>query len=96
LKIFDRQRLDRFCTKHADARRWIEIWLGDVESARWASPHDIRDRYPSASFLGKGIVIFNVKGNAYRLEISVAYTTGIVAIEWAGTHAEYEARNRRR
>jgi mRNA interferase HigB len=96
LKIFDRQRLDRFCAKHADARRWVENWLSSAETARWLSPHDIRDRYPAASFLGNSVVVFNVKGNAYRLEVSVAYTTGIVAIEWVGTHREYDERNKRR
>jgi mRNA interferase HigB len=41
-------------------------------------------------------VVFNVKGNAYRLEVMVAYRTGSVAIEWIGTHAQYDERNKRR
>lgn len=96
MKIFDRERLDRFASKHADARKWVENWLSAVESARWLSSHDIRRSYASASFIGEGVVIFNVKGNAYRLEVSVAYRTGIVAIEWIGTHADYDERDRRR
>ncbi len=96
MKILDRERLEKFCRKHADARNWIENWLADVESAAWATPQDIRQRYASASFLAGGVVIFNVKGNAYRLEVSVAYRTGTVAVEWAGTHAEYDERNRKR
>ena len=90
MKVLDRERLGQFCSKHADARRWIESWLSDVESSRWATPQDIRRRYASASFLAGGLVIFNVKGNAYRLEVMVAYRTETVAIEWAGTHAEYD------
>ncbi len=96
MKILGRELLERFCRRHANARQWIENWLADVESAAWASPHDIRTRYASASFLPGGPVVFNVKGNAYRLEVRVAYRTGIVAIEWAGTHAEYDERNKRR
>ena len=95
MQILDRERLEQFCRKHADARKWIESWLGDVETARWLRP-DIRGHYASASFLAEGVVIFNVKGNAYRLEARIAYRTGIVAIEWAGTHAEYDERNRKR
>lgn len=96
MKILDRERLERFCQRHADARPWIENWLADVESAAWASPHDIRKRYAAASFLPGGLVIFNLKGNAYRLEVSVAYRMGVVAVNWAGTHAEYDERNKRR
>jgi mRNA interferase HigB len=76
--------------------RAIENWLADVESAVWTTPQDIRRRYASASFLPQGVVVFNVKGNAYRLEVSVAYRTGVVVIEWIGTHREYDERNKRR
>ena len=96
MKILDRERLERFCRKHSDARAWIENWLADVESAAWATPQDIRRRYASASFLPGNVVVFNVKGNAYRMEGTVAYRTGVVVIEWIGTHREYDLRNRRR
>ena len=56
----------------------------------------MRERYPSASFLGGGVTIFNVKGNSYRLEASVAYKTGTVVVRWLGTHGEYDERNKNR
>jgi mRNA interferase HigB len=96
MKVLDRERLQRFCRKHNDARRWIENWLADVQTAVWTTPEDIRRRYASASFLPENVVIFNVKGNTYRLEVTVAYRTGVVAIEWIGAHKEYDERNKRR
>jgi mRNA interferase HigB len=96
MKVLDRERLERFCRRHSDARGWIENWLADVESAAWRTPQDIRRRYASASFLAEGVVIFNVKGNAYRLEVTVAYRTGVVAIDWIGTHRAYDERNETR
>ena len=96
MKVLGRDRLELFCRTHADARRWIDNWLADVESAAWTSPHDIRQRYATASFVGGGLVIFNVRGNAYRLEVGVAYRTGVVSVEWIGTHADYDERNKRR
>jgi mRNA interferase HigB len=96
VKILNREALERFCRKHADARNWIENWIADVESATWQTPHDVRKRYAVVSFLPEARVTFNVKGNAYRLEVSVAYRTGTVAVEWAGTHSEYDERNRKR
>jgi len=96
MRIAGRERLEQFCRKHADARTWIEHWLADVETAVWATPQDLRNRYASASFLPEGVVIFNVKGNAYRLEVAVAYRAATVSIRWAGTHREYDQRNRSR
>lgn len=96
MRVAGRERLQLFCRKHADARDWIERWLADVELAVWTKLQDIRDRYASASFLAESVVIFNVKGNAYRLEVAVAYRTGTVSIRWTGTHREYDERNRKR
>lgn len=96
MRIAGRERVQSFCAKHADARAWVERWLADVELAVWTTPQHIRNQYASASFLPDGVVIFNVRGNAYRLEVAVAYRTGTVSIRWAGTHREYDERNRRR
>lgn len=96
MKIVGRSRLEAFCDRHADARKWIEHWLSEVEVARWTTTQNIRARYASASFLAGNLVIFNVKGNDYRLEVSVAYQTSVVVVRWVGTHAEYDQRNRKR
>ncbi len=96
MKVVGRDKLDAFCAKHAAARKWIENWLADVETATWITPQDIKNRYPSVSFLAENVVILNVKGNDYRLEALVAYKTALIVIRWIGTHAEYDARNRDR
>jgi len=96
MTVVGRGVLDAFCLKHADARQWIGHWLAEVDAASWASPHDIRQRYGSASFLPGNAVVFNVRGNDYRLEVTVAYRTSVVVVNWAGTHAEYDRRNANR
>lgn len=96
MKIAGRNLLDAFCAKHTDARSWIENWLSDAEAATWTKPQDLKDRYASASVLAGNTVIFNVKGNDYRLEVVCAYRTGVVFVKWVGTHAEYDDRNRKR
>ena len=82
--------LDSFCAKHADCRKWVANWLSDVRGSNWKTTHDIKNRYPSASFLEERIVIFNVRGNEYRLVVQVTFNIGVVEIKWAGTHSEYE------
>jgi len=93
MRVVGRETLDRFCLRHADARKWISSWLTEVESSTWTTPQAIKDRYSTASFVGGNSVIFNVKGNDYRMEVVVAFKTGIVAVNWIGTHAEYDERN---
>jgi mRNA interferase HigB len=96
MRIIGRRILEEFCRRHPDTRRWIENWLADVGSAVWCSPTELKSSYATASFLAGNVVIFNVKGKAYRLETTVAYGVGVVSVSWAGTHAGYDARNRRR
>ena len=90
MRVIGRKRLADFCDKHGDARDWISTWVGEVEAAVWRSPHDIRKRFVTVSFLGGGGVVFNVKGNKYRLMALVAYQTQLVIVQWLGTHAEYD------
>ena len=96
MRVVGRNVLDSFCARHADARRWIEAWLHETEAALWLTQQHIKSRYATCSFLPSNTVIFNVKGNQYRLEVVVAYEVGIVSVVWAGTHAEYDERNRKR
>lgn len=96
MKVVGRNRLDEFCAQYPDARGWVENWLADVEAATWTTPHQLKARYSSASLLGAGVTIFNVRGNEYRLETTIAYKTATVVVMWVGTHAEYDKRNKSR
>lgn len=84
--------LSAFCDEHADCRKWISNWVRDVKQSTWATTHDIKSRYPTASFLASNVVIFNVRGNDYRLEVQVTLAVGVVVVKWIGTHAEYTKR----
>lgn len=88
--------LTTFTSKHTDARSWIENWIADVEGSVWTVSQDIKNKYASASFLANNVVIFNVKGNSYRLETQISYKISIVTVRWAGTHEEYDKRNKGR
>lgn len=92
MRIVGRDKLHEFVGTYADARPWISNWLLETEKASWRVPQDIKDLYGSASFLAGNIVVLNVKGNRYRLELLIAYGTGTVVVRWIGTHAEYSKR----
>lgn len=89
MRISGRDKLDEFAGSHADAKSWIENWIAYTQLAVWKTPQDIKNQYSSASFLANNVVIFNVRGNRYRLELLVAYKTGTVVVRKIETHAEY-------
>jgi len=62
----------------------------DVCAADWKTPQDVKNHYSSASFLPDRVIIFNVKGNSYRLVVQCAFNTKHVVVKWVGTHAEYD------
>lgn len=82
--------LEELKSSHGDARGALDAWRAEVQAATWLSPQDIKERYASASFLSGNRVIFNIKGNSYRLVVKVRFQNGIVMIEWGGTHADYD------
>lgn len=96
VRIVGREKLGEFCSIHGEARKWIANWTSEVEAAAWQSPQAIKEQYPAASFLADNVVIFNVRGNAFRLEVLVAYRTGVLQVVWAGTHAQYDRRHSKR
>lgn len=92
MRILNRDKLFNFMKKHADSRSWIKSWIAEVEEYNWSEPQDVKERYASVSFLKDNVLIFNVKGNMYRLEVAVAYKNSVVSIRWIGTHSEYDKR----
>ncbi|MGA8222266.1 MAG: type II toxin-antitoxin system HigB family toxin [Candidatus Acidiferrales bacterium] len=68
----------------------LDAWFHEPLRARWKGPTDIRKAYANASIVGPDRVVFNIKGNDYRLVVAVNYRHQIVFIKWIGTHADYD------
>ncbi len=93
MRIIKRHIIDDFKSKHADARKPLENWLAIVSLSSWETPSDIKKVFGSADFLPDNRVVFNIKGNRYRLVVEVLFTRGAVAIVRIGTHSEYDKWN---
>jgi len=89
MDIVVRRVIDSFIKKHPDGKGSVKAWYYEAKQALWNNPMDIKQQYANASFLADNIVIFNIKGNGYRLVTKIAYNTKKVFIKWIGTHAEY-------
>jgi len=68
----------------------LEAWFKLVKAARWASSAELKEQLRSASIVSAQRVVFNIKGNDYRLVAGVNYQSQAVFIKWIGTHAEYD------
>lgn len=90
MRIISRKTLREFWEKHPDAQPPLQAWYFDVKHSRWNSPADIKNIYRNASFLADNRVVFNIKGNKYRLVAAIQYDFGIVYIRFVGTHKEYD------
>jgi mRNA interferase HigB len=72
------------------ARSQYDAWLDIVARAEWRNPEDVKASYLKASILKASAVVFNIKGNDYRLIARVQYQAGALAIRFFGTHAGYD------
>jgi mRNA interferase HigB len=76
---------------HRALKSALDAWFYEVRHAAWKNPTEIKARYAHASIVGDDRVVFNIKGNAYRLVVAVDYNRGIAFIKWLGTHKEYDS-----
>ncbi len=90
MRVISRRTLKQFWERHADAEQPLRAWFRETKAADWTTPAEVKDRYPSASVLANDRLVFNVKGNHYRLVVAVRYDLGVAFIRFVGTHAEYD------
>jgi mRNA interferase HigB len=82
--------LRTFWEIHPNAGQPLQAWYEDARYALWQSPADIKAVYRNASIIANNRVVFNIKGNDYRLIVAVNYRLGIVYIRFVGNHKEYD------
>ena len=91
MRVIAVSHLRDFWLKHADAEQPLRAWLAAVQAVKWVKPSDITAQFTTASILKGRRVVFNIKGNDYRLVAAVAYRYGAVYVKFVGTHAQYDA-----
>ena len=91
MRVISKASLVEFWAKYPNSKHALQTWFEDASRAKWLSPQDIKLRYASASFVSSNRVVFNIKGNDYRLVVAVAYRFGAVYIKFVGTHKQYDA-----
>ncbi|MBI3971220.1 MAG: type II toxin-antitoxin system HigB family toxin [Chloroflexi bacterium] len=96
MRIISRRTLREFVARRAGhkdqaaLKAALDAWFDEGRRARWAGTADVKRLYASASIVSADRIVFNIKGNDYRLVVAVDFEKGIVWIKWIGTHADYD------
>ena len=90
MRVIAKRTLREFWTRYSDCEQQLKSWYQEAEKNEWRNAHEIKREYPSASVLGDNRVVFNIKGNKYRLIVRINFQYQIMWIRFIGTHKEYD------
>jgi len=93
MRIIAKKTLRAFWETHLDAEEPLLAWFREVEREDWDTPAKVKVKYWNASIIGDNRVVFNIKGNDYRLVVKINYPYRVAYVRFVGTHTEYDAIN---
>lgn len=93
MKIVSVKILKDFWLQHPDSEQHLKAWVDEAKYAVWLQPTDIKAKYRNASVLKNRRIVFNIKGNHYRLIVAIAYKFGAVYVKFIGTYQQYDLIN---
>ena len=95
MRIIKEKTLTEYCklSKYRKAEESLKAWIYEIRYSIWCNASELKSKYGNASIISSKRVVFNIKGNDYRLIVDVEYKLKIVFIVWFGTHAEYDKIN---
>jgi len=90
-RIIAKRTIREFWEKHPDSKEYLQTWYETVKGAKWKNPNEIKQFYTTISILKNSRVVFNIKGNDYRLVAKINYKKQWLFIRFIGTHKDYDA-----
>jgi len=93
VRVISKKTLREFWSKHNDCEQQLKSWYKEASESIWKSPLEIKKDYPTASIIQNNRVVFNIKGNNYRLIVKINYDFEVVWVRFIGTHADYDKIN---
>ena len=89
-RIFAKRTLRQFWEKYPDSEQYLKTWYDTAMSSDWKTPADVKKSYANASILKESRIVFNIKGNTYRLIAKINFEKQWIFIRFIGTHDEYD------
>jgi len=93
MRVIAKSTLRDFWEIHRDAEQTLRTWYADVEAATWRTPMEIKAQFGNASVVGDNRVVFNIRGNKYRVVVRFNYAWQVAYIRFVGTHEQYNLIN---
>ena len=96
VRVIARKTLIDYVNNKVDSRlrktvkSQLDAWFAETRAANWSSPAELKQHYRSASIISTERVVFNIKGNEFRLIVAIEYSAKVVLVVWIGTHKEYD------
>lgn len=90
MRIIAKKTLREFWKLHKDAEQPLRSWYDIVRKENWIRFNEIKSQFRNASIVGNDRVVFNIKGNSYRLVVRVDFNWKVMFIRFIGTHNEYD------
>ena len=90
MRVIAKRTLREFWKKHADSEQQLKSWFRETEKTNWKTINELKKDYPKASILKDNRIVFDIKGNNYRLVVKINFEYQICWIRFIGTHSEYD------
>lgn len=90
MRVVSKKKIVDYYTIHATSKTALEEWHKKVTKANWSSLNELKQDFLSADYVGNNRVVFNIKGNDFRLIAIIIYVSKKLYVRWIGTHAEYD------
>ncbi|MEI8087082.1 MAG: type II toxin-antitoxin system HigB family toxin [Paludibacter sp.] len=89
-RILSKSTLREYWEMHLETEQYLKTWFDTVMKSDWKSPNDVKQTYANASILKDNRIVFNIKGNSYRLVAKFNFEKQWIFIRFIGTHAAYD------
>lgn len=89
-RIFSKSTLREYWEKHPETEQYLKTWYDTAMNSNWKNPNDVKQTYATASILKNERIVFNIKGNSFRLIVKLNFEKQWIFVRFIGTHSEYD------
>jgi mRNA interferase HigB len=90
MKILVKKTILYYIKKYPAAEMQLLIWFNEFSKFDFSNFNELKKIYGNASIVSNNRVVFNIKGNDFRLVISINFIQKASYVIWFGTHKEYD------
>lgn len=90
MNIINRNTINYYAIKYPMAKNQLLTWYNEILKADFNNFNELKEVYRNASIVNNQRVVFNIKGNDFRLVVSINFRRKACCAIWFGTHTEYD------